>query len=77
MNTTKTKSIKCKKCDESFFTKFDCRNHDIVVHEKVKPWVCLQCPAVFKKEKLLYQHTRNQHSGMEFKSACNVKNVLI
>ena len=39
----------------------------MVIHDKVKPWICTECPAVYKKEKLLYHHTRNMHSNMEYK----------
>ena len=39
----------------------------MVIHDRVKPWICTECPAVYKKEKLLYHHTRNMHSNMEYK----------
>ena len=47
--------------------KYDLRYHVMVIHDKVKPWICTECPAVYKKEKLLYHHTRNMHSNMEYK----------
>ena len=39
----------------------------VVEHDKAKPWICTECPTVFRREKLLYHHNRNCHSNMEFK----------
>ena len=61
--------FECKKCDEKFTTKYDSRMHDFTVHEKIKPWICEECPAVYKSQHLLYQHKRNVHSKMKFE--CN------
>ena len=56
------KRFTCVHCDSAFTTLANLQNHNIAIHEKLKPFQCDHCSFSCSRQDNLVSHVKNKHA---------------